>query len=78
MSCCLNVDMLVPLPTRAGPENMDTSLNVGEPTHHDTHNSILRKFSRTVFKSYFVSGGTESVGTPHSERSLSDRRKKAA
>ncbi|KAM8728888.1 protein odr-4 homolog isoform 2-T2 [Acanthopagrus schlegelii] len=29
VSCCLNVDMLVPLPTRAGPENMDTSLNEG-------------------------------------------------
>uniref|UniRef100_A0A3Q3XHY0 Protein odr-4 homolog n=1 Tax=Mola mola TaxID=94237 RepID=A0A3Q3XHY0_MOLML len=58
VSCCLNVDLLLPLPySRARMETIDTCLKVGAPTH-------IR--------------GAESVGTPDSEGSLSNRQKKAA
>lgn len=78
VSCCLNVDMLLPLPDdNAGRENMDVCLKVGATRVH-TNTHMSRKVSGTDLKSRFVSGGAESVGSPDSEWTLSDRQEKAA
>lgn len=55
-----------------------TWINVLRLVHAHTYEYIFRNLRGTVLRSCFVSGGTESVGTPDSEWSLFDRRKKAA
>lgn len=43
VSCCLNVDMLLPLPDKAGTENMDACLKVGALTHTYIYEYMSRK-----------------------------------
>lgn len=72
VSCCLNVDILLPLSdSRAGMENMEACLKVNTQTHMEK--SVSKNGIETARRGmcffgffFFFSGGTKSVGAPDS------------